>query len=149
MNNERVYDDGNLQPSYFEGYSYDSKLVVIDNMSLGELSKKPGMDQIISSKYIEFVEGNFEGKAEQLEQKYGDFDFVWYDAGGLSELKIFMNEYWDICSDYIFFHFTHSNGSPNELRDIILNNVTGNPSIFDIVEPHKKRQGSITMMQKK
>ena len=107
------------------------------------------MDQIISSKYIEFVEGNFEGKAEELGQKYGDFDFVWYDAGGLAELQIFMDEYWDICSDYIFFHFTYSNGSPNKLRDIILNNATGNPSIFDIVEPHKKRQGSITMMQKK
>ena len=60
-----------------------------------------------------------------------------------------MEEYWDICSDYIFFHFTYSSGSPNVLRDIILNNVTGNPSIFDIVEPHKSRQGSITMVQKK
>jgi tetratricopeptide (TPR) repeat protein len=149
INNERVYDDGNLEPSYFKDYVYDSKLVVIDNMSLGELSKKPGMDQIISSKYIEFVEGNFEGKADILGEKYGDFDFVWFDCGGSTEYKIFMDEYWDICSDYIFFHFTYSNGSPNELRDIILNNVTGNPSIFDIVEPHKRRQGSITMVRKK
>tara|TARA_A100001015_G_scaffold307819_1_gene404365 strand:+ start:44 stop:1036 length:993 start_codon:yes stop_codon:yes gene_type:complete len=149
INNERVYDDGNLEPSYFKDYVYDSKLVVIDNMSLGELSKKPGMNQIISSKYIEFVEGNFEGKAVILGEKYGDFDFVWFDCGGSAEYKIFMDEYWDICSDYIFFHFTYSSGSPNELRDIILNNVTGNPSIFDIVEPHKSRQGSITMVQKK
>ena len=149
INNERVYDDGNLEPSYFKDYVYDSKLVVIDNMSLGELSKKPGMDQIISSKYIEFVEGNFEGKADILGERYGDFDFVWFDCGGSAEYKIFMDEYWDICSDYIFFHFTYSSGSPNELRDIILKNVTGNPSIFDIVEPHKSRQGSITMVQKK
>ena len=149
INNERVYDDGNLDPSYFRDYIYDSKLIVIDNMSLGELSKKPGMDQIISSKYIEFVEGNFEGKADILGEKYGAFDFVWFDCGGSAEYKIFMDEYWDICSDYIFFHFTYINGSPNELRDIILNNVTGNPSIFDIVEPHKRRQGSITMVQKK
>ena len=148
INNERVYDDGNLEPSYFKDYVYDSKLVVIDNMSLGELSKKPGMNQIISSKYIEFVEGNFEGKADILVEKYGAFDFVWFDCGGSAEYKIFMDEYWDICSDYIFFHFTYSSGSPNELRDIILNNVTGNPSIFDIVEPHKSRQGSITMVRK-
>ena len=148
INNERVYDDGNLEPSYFKDYVYDSKLVVIDNMSLGELSKKPGMDQIISSKYIEFVEGNFEGKADILGKKYGDFDFVWFDCGGSAEYKIFMDEYWDICSDYIFFHYTYSSGSPNELHDIILNNVTGNPSIFDIVEPHKSRQGSITMVRK-
>jgi len=148
INNERVYDDGNLDPLYFKDYVYDSKLVVIDNMSLGELRKKPGMKQIISSKYIEFVEGNFEGKAGMLAEKYGDFDFVWYDCGGSAEYKVFMDEYWDICSDYIFFHFTYSSGSPNQLRDIILNNVTGNPSIFDIVEPHKSRQGSITMVRK-
>ena len=149
INNERVYDDGNLEPSYFKDYVYDSKLVVIDNMSLGELSKKPGMNQIISSKYIEFVEGNFEGKADILGEKYGDFDFVWFDCGGSAEYKIFMDEYWNICSDYIFFHFTYSSGSPNELHDIILNHMTGNPSIFDIVEPHKSRQGSITMVRKK
>jgi hypothetical protein len=59
------------------------------------------MDQIISSKYIEFVEGNFEGKADILGEKYGDFDFVWFDCGGSAEYKIFMDEYWDICSDYI------------------------------------------------
>ena len=33
---------------------------------------------IISSKYTEFVEGNFEGKAEILREKYGDFDFVFF-----------------------------------------------------------------------
>ena len=148
INNERVYDDGNLEPSYFRDYVYDSKLVVIDNMSLGELGKKPGMNQIISSKYIEFVEGSFEGKAHTLGEKYGDFDFVWFDCGGSAEYKHFMDEYWDICSDYIFFHFTYSSGSPNELRDIIVNSMTGNPTIFDIVEPHKRRQGSITMIQK-
>ena len=149
VNNERVYDDGNLEPSYFKDYVYDAKLVIIDNMSLGELIKKPGMKQIISSRYTEFVTGNFEGKAEKLGEKYGDFDFVWFDCGGSTEYKIFMDEYWDICSGYIFFHFTYSSGSPNELHDIILNNMTGNPSIFDIVEPHKNRQGSITMVRKK
>ena len=28
INNERVYDDGNLQPSYFKDYIYDPKLIV-------------------------------------------------------------------------------------------------------------------------
>ena len=148
VNNERAYDDGNLQESYFQNYIYDSKLVVIDNMSLGELRKKPGMDDIISSKYTEFIQGSFEGKAELLHERYGDFDFVWFDCGGIAEYKSFMVEYWDICSDYIFFHFTYTNGNPNDLHEIILNNVTGNPSVFDIVEPHKSRQGSITMVRK-
>ena len=42
INNKRVYDDGNLKASYFKNYIYESKLVVIDNSSLGELSKKQG-----------------------------------------------------------------------------------------------------------
>ena len=62
--------------------------------------------------------------------------------------ETFIKKYWDICSGYIFFHYTYRDGSPNILHDIILDNVTGNPFIFDIVEPHKKRQGSITMVKK-
>ena len=30
VNNERVYDDGNLEPSYFNNYVYDSKLMTND-----------------------------------------------------------------------------------------------------------------------
>ena len=148
VNSERVYDDGNLQESYFENYTYDPKLVVIDDMSLGELLQKPGMKDIISSKYVEFIQGKFEKKAHMLFEKYGYFDFVWFDCGGAPEYETFIKQYWDICSGYIFFHFTYKDGSPNVLHDIILNNVTGEPFIFDIVEPHKKRQGSITMVKK-
>ena len=148
VNNQRVFDDGNLQESYFENYIYEPKLVVIDNMSLGELAEKPGMKDILMSKYTDFVEGNFEDKADILSEKYGNFDFVWFDCGSASEYKIFMEKYWDICSDYIFFHYTYSGGIPNINHDIILENIKGNPSIFDIIEPHKKRQGSITMVKK-
>ncbi|MDC3391684.1 tetratricopeptide repeat protein [Candidatus Thioglobus sp.] len=148
VNGERVFDDGNLQSSYFENYEYDPKLVVIDDMSLGELLQKPGMKDIISSKYVEFIHGKFEDKADMLLKKYGKFDFVWFDCGGVQEYQTFMKKYWDICSGYIFFHFTYTDGSPNVFHDIILDNITGSPFIFDIVEPHKKRQGSITMVKK-
>ena len=66
-----------------------------------------------------------------------------------AECKIVMDEYWNICSDYIFFHFTYTSGNPNLSHDVILNNLTGNPFIFDIVEPHKNQQDSITMVRKK
>ena len=148
VNNQQVFDDGNLDKQYFQSYVYEPRLVIIDDMSLGELREKPGMDAIINSPYVEFVEGVFQGKSKQINKEYGDFDFVWFDCGGSAEYKIFMDEYWDICSDYIFFHFTYSSGRPNELRDIIVNSMTGNPTIFDIVEPHKRSQGSITMIQK-
>ena len=148
VNNERVFDDGNLQSSYFEDYTYEAKLVVIDDMSLGELIEKPGMKEIISSPYTDFIEGSFEGKEKDLQEKYKHFDFVWFDCGGLAEYKTFVRDYWDICSGYIFFHFTYTFGNPNDLHETIMGGVNGNAAFFDIVEPHKGRQGSITMVRK-
>ena len=148
VNNERVYDDGNLQISYFKNYNYDPKLIVVDDMSLGELLQKPGMKDIINSKYVNFIEGKFEDKADMLLKKFGNFDFVWFDCGGPKEYETFIKEYWKICSGYVFFHFTYRDGNPNTIHDIILDNIPENAYIFDIVEPHKTRQGSITMVKK-
>ena len=148
INNERVFNDGNLKESYFKNYDYTPKLVVVDDMSLEDLKKKPGMNNLISSKYIDFIEGKFEDKADLLLNKYGNFDFVWFDCGGAAEYEVFMDQYWHICSGYVLFHFTYSDGKPNLLHNILLNKITGSPSIFDIVEPHKNRQGSITMVNR-
>ena len=148
INNERVFNDGNLKESYFKNYDYTPKLVVVDDMSLEDLKKKPGMNNLISSKYIDFIEGKFEDKADLLLNKYGNFDFVWFDCGGAAEYEVFMDQYWHICSGYVLFHFTYSDGKPNLLHNILLDKITGSPSIFDIVEPHKYRQGSITMVNR-
>jgi Flp pilus assembly protein TadD len=148
VNSRRVFDDGNLEESYFKDYKFDPKLIVIDDMSLGELSKKPGMQDIINSKYVEFIHGKFEDKSNLLFQEYGSFDFVWFDCGGPKEYKLFIEKYWDICSSYIFFHFTYSDGKANTIHDAIYKNLKGDYSAFDIIEPHKKRQGSITIIKK-
>lgn len=148
INNYRIYDDGNLDEAYFKNYTYDPKLIVIDNQSLGELKKIAGMNEIINSKYTEFVQGNFEGKSELLYKKYGYFDFVWLDCGGPKEYLNFFDEYWKYCSNYAFFHFTYHNGIPNSKHKVIKSQIK-NEFIFDIVEPHKQRQGSITVVKKK
>jgi tetratricopeptide (TPR) repeat protein len=148
INNERVFNDGNLEEAYFKNYDYAPKLVVIDDMSLDDLMKKPGMNNLITSKYIDFIEGKFEDKADLLLNKYRNFDFVWFDCGGTTEYEIFMDQYWHLCSGYVLFHFTYSNGKPNSNHNTLLDKIIGNPSIFDIVEPHKNRQGSITMINK-
>jgi hypothetical protein len=148
ISNETVFDDGNLDEKYFENYIYKPKLVVIDDMSLGELQDQPGMQTIIQSQYVDFVQGLFQGKAEGIFKKYGKFDFVWFDCGEAAEYKSFFREYWDICSGYLFFHFTYSNGRPNPKLETILSELTGDPVIISIVEPHKVRQGSITIVKK-
>ena len=105
------------------------------------------MKEIILSKYTDFLEGSFEGKANLLGKKYGAFDFVWFDCGGAIEYKnSSMNT--GIFVQTIFFHYTYIIGIHNELNDRILENISENSHIFDIVEPHKSRQGSITMVRK-
>ena len=149
VNNMRVFNDGTLNHSYFSSpYVYEPKLVVIDDMTQGELSEKPGMEAIIKSEYVDFVQGRFQDKAGELLETYGSFDFVWLDCGGEAEYKVFMDKYWEMCNHYILFHFTYSDGQPNVKHNIILDKIAGNPLIFDIVEPHKNRQGSITMVRK-
>lgn len=152
LNNE-IIDEGNLDKKYVEWHKkhYDPKLVIIDDMS--EESKK---DFNIDSKYIEFVQGDFKGKSQELYEKYGEFDFVWFDCGGPEEYEVFMREYWDICSEYVIFHFTYDLGKPNMNLGILMQYITGHERLMgcsnvhrmDIIEPHKEIQGSITMFKK-
>ena len=70
VNNERVLDDGNLDKNILRTKKYDPKLVIIDDVPLAKLLKKTGMEQIINSKYTEFIEGIFQGKAKKLKERY-------------------------------------------------------------------------------
>lgn len=148
INNFRVFNDGNLDLSYFENRSYDPKLIVVDDMSLGELYDKPGMKAIIDSDYSHFVEGRFQGQAKQLVEAFGKFDFVWFDCGDQQDYRDFLKEYWDLCSGYVFFHFTYSGKLKNMNYQAILECVGDESKLFTIVEPHKHRQGSLTMVNK-
>ena len=79
---------------------------------------------------------------------YGCFDFVWFDCGGSKEYEDFFSEYWNICSYYVICHFTYTDGHPNENLEAILKSAEGNPFRIDIIEPHKIRQGSLTILKK-
>ena len=153
-NNKIIIDEGNLDKKYSEWHKkhYDPKLVIVDNMSLGEFKK----DFNIDSKYIEFVQGDFKDKSQELFEKYGEFDFVWFDCGGPKEYDTFMREYWDICSEYVIFHYTYHQGKPVASLGVLMQHITGHEQLMggsnvhrmDIIEPHKVRQGSITMFKK-
>ena len=104
------------------------------------------MSEIVASEYTDFIEGNFQDKAELLRNKYGCFDFVFFDCGSKNEYEVFFDRYWEMCTGYVFFHFTYINGEPNIKNKIIREHISRNSVIFDIVEPHKSRQGSITMV---
>tara|TARA_B100000214_G_scaffold367951_1_gene338791 strand:- start:743 stop:1375 length:633 start_codon:yes stop_codon:yes gene_type:complete len=149
INNERIFNDGNLNDKYIDQIKFDQKMIVIDDMSMGELLKKPGMKSLFNSQYIEFIEGKFEGISNNLFQKYGEFDFVWFDCGGYEEYQTFFSEYWSICSNYIICHFTYTDNEPNKNMKAITEGALGDIFKIDIIEYHKKRQGSITILKKK
>ena len=146
--NEEIFNDGNIDPSYEKWYksNNDPKLVIIDTDSLPQLD----------SKYVEHIHGKFQGRSQELFEKYGEFDMVWFDCGGAQEYQDFLQEYWDICSHYMIFHYTFFQGQPTTAIDIISGSIDGwtrltgcsNVQRIDILEPHKVEQGSITMLKK-
>jgi len=146
--NEEMFDDGNLDPRYEKWYksNNDPKLVIIDTDSLPQLE----------SKYVEHIQGKFQGRSQELFDKYGEFDMVWFDCGGPQEYQDFLQEYWDICSHYMIFHYTFFQGQPTTNIDIISGFIdawarslgVNNVQRIDILEPHKAGQGSITMLRK-
>ena len=146
--NEEMFDDGNLDPRYEKWYksNNDPKLVIIDTDSLPQLE----------SKYVEHIQGKFQGRSQELFDKYGEFDMVWFDCGGPEEYQDFVQEYWNICSHYMIFHYTFFQGQPTTAIDVISVAIDGwtrlmgssNVQRIDILEPHKAGQGSITMLKK-
>ena len=147
--NEELFNDdsGYLNEEYAKNHkeNYDPKFVIIDDISFGEFKKDFNN---IDSKYVKFIEDKFQGNSQKLFDTYGLFDFVWFDAGGHEDLKDFMFEYWDICSHYVIFHYTYSLQRPTNLLGVVMGLATGNPQRIDILEPHKDRQGSVTILKK-
>ena len=146
--NEELFDDGNLDPSYKKWYesNNDPRLIVIDTDPLPQLN----------SKYVEHIQGKFQGKSQELFEKYGEFDMIWFDCGVAQDYQDFLAEYWNICSHYMIFHYTFFQGKATDSIDMISGAIAGwtrlmgesNVQRIDILEPHKAGQGSITMLRK-
>ena len=146
--NEEIFDDGNIDPSYEKWYksNNDPRLVVIDTDPLPQLD----------SKYVDHIQGKFQGRAQELFEKYGEFDMIWFDCGAPQDYQDFLTEYWNICSHYMIFHYTFFQGQPTTAIDIISGSIEGYARLYgvnnvqriDILEPHKAGQGSITMLKK-
>ena len=145
--NNEILDEGNLDKRYVDWHqeNYNPRLVVVDTMDI--LNVKG---------YMEFEKGDFKGKSQELLEKYGYFDFVWFDCGGAEEYDALMREYWDICSEYVLFHYTYYQGKPTQNLGVVLQHITGHEQLsggsnvqrIDFIEPHKEGQGSITMFKK-
>ena len=146
--NEEIFNDGNIDPSYEKWCksNNDPRLIVIDTDPLPQLD----------SKYVEHIQGKIQGRSQELFDKYGEFDMIWFDCGAPQDYQDFLTEYWNICSHYMIFHYTFFQGQPTTAIDIISGSIDGwtrltgcsNVQRIDILEPHKAGQGSITMLRK-
>lgn len=141
VDNQDIYIDGNIDNDYLNK-DYLPKLVSINDKWNSKF------DCMLNNPFVDFYVEKFQGKSFFLKEKYKKFDFVWFDCGGELEYKQFIEEYWDLCSEYIIFHYTYHDKKPNSLYYSIINNIKELYENISIIEPHKYRQGSITIIKK-
>lgn len=139
--NQEIYVDGNIDDDYLKK-NYSPKLISIND------TWDSKFDCMLNNPLVDFYIEKFQGKSFFLKEKYKKFDLVWFDCGGELEYKQFIEEYWDLCSEYIIFHYTYHNKKPNSLYYSIMNNIKELHENISIIEPHKYRQGSITIIKK-
>jgi hypothetical protein len=117
--------------------------------------------------------GDFRSLARDLGDELPPFDLVWFDAGGPREYADFLRDCWDLINPeggMLLLHFTHweyafelPKGDGTHLTahrvmpGMIVNEIkrqleaAGPRSRFEalsIVEPHKRRQGSVTLVRR-
>jgi len=148
-NSEGLLWDSNCDENYITA-PYNPKFVVVDDQSLEENYEraKSRKDILDNDPLVEFIEGDFtDFSTVDKVRSNGPYDLVWFDCGGPEEYQFFVDFYWGMVKEYALFHFTYFRGEPNNNNNI-LSKIKDYKYRMDIVEPHKFKQGSITMFRK-
>ena len=144
-NTESLIWDSNCNKEYLTK-EYVPKFVVVDDQSLDPEQASGRRSDLEKNPLVSFIEGNMFYVVDEV-RKDGPYDLVWFDCGGPEEYEFFVKNYWDMVKEYALFHFTYFKGEPNRNNDI-LSTIDDYTYRMDIVEPHKFKQGSITMFRK-
>ena len=148
-NSEGLLWDSNCDKEYLNK-SYDPKFVMVDDQRLEEDSERAAnrRSRLKANSLVHFVEGDMtDSSVVNRVRENGPYDLVWFDCGGPVEYQYFVDYYWNMVKEYALFHFTYFRGEPNKNNDI-LSLLRDYQYRMDIVEPHKFKQGSITMLRK-
>ena len=148
-NTEGLLWDSNCDKEYLDK-PYDPKFVVVDAQSLEEAADRAEnrRSRLKANSLVHFIEGDMmDSSVVDRVRENGPYDLVWFDCGGPVEYQYFVDYYWNMVKEYALFHFTYFRGKPNKNNDI-LSSITDISYRMDIVEPHKFKQGSITMLRK-
>ena len=162
-----------LLPGHFVT-PYQPKLIAIDDFSAAGSSASrvlAAAKTLALDDYLVQITGDFRGRSNTIDEKHKPFDFIWFDCGGPEEYVEFLKEYWaqSASSCVVALHFTYqwqeieASDKANTATDVGLApgpvlaelqrqhteaGVDVNFEILSIVEPHKTRQGSVTLLRR-
>lgn len=159
-----------LIPPYYR-HDYRPRLLAIDDFSL-EGSSAPHVVEALRAlgldRVVEVREGNFRGYSTHLSRSDLPLDFVWFDCGGPRDYADFIEEYWPLINadhGMLVLHFTYwtvemrrggqklpaiiSSPIIDEIkRQQAMGGIAARFEMLSLVEPHKSRQGSVTLVRK-
>jgi len=159
-----------LAEEYFQA-DYSPTHHAIDDFSDEGSSGKQALQVIAAldlASMVQVHKGDFRGLSGQMDQSAFPLDLVWFDCGGLPEYVDFIEEYWRLINPehgMLLLHFTYSRLSfvhdgvenvalicgpvANEIkRQQMHAAVNAGFEVLSLVEPHKRRQGSVTMIRR-
>ena len=146
---------------------YQPRLIGIDDFSLqgssvhavAAAAETLGLAQLLT-----LMRGDFRTVASQIGKSDLPFDMIWYDCGGAEDYADFLRLYWPLLSPnygLLGLHYTYGQleaGRALFMRPTnALNAIKreqgalGNTARFEVLsllEPHKLRQGSVTLVRK-
>ncbi len=158
-----------IPPYYNENYT--PRLHAIDDFSI-EDSSAPQVVEVLKTLRLDHVvkvhEGNFRGYSKQLSSRDLPLDIAWFDCGGPRDYVDFIEEFWPLINDHhgmLVLHFTYwtvemrrggqtlpaiiSSPIIDEIkRQQASGGVVARFEMLSLVEPHKSRQGSVTLVRK-
>jgi len=165
-----------LLADYYEN-PYNPQFIGIDNYSDDDSTAtlvKETIRHLELNKYFTLFEQSFCGLTKEfVKQSIPLFDLVWFDCGGPEEYSNFLEEYWPfvnpeggmIALHYTYWHpstirhrmqgteMVRSSLEPSSIlkeikRQQALQGTDSNFEVVSLVEPHKYRQGSVTLIRK-
>lgn len=159
-----------LSPQHYTA-DYTPRLHAIDDFS-EEGSSAPRVMECLQAlglqQVIEVHQGDFRGQSAKLPPGAFPFDLAWFDCGALPEYIDFVEEYWQYINPehgLLLLHYTYWNLSV-EYEGVEYTNLICGPvaneikrqqmsagfdarfEVLSLVEPHKTRQGSVTLVRK-
>ena len=159
-----------LRQEFFE-LPYAPRLIAIDDYSDNDTSAPRVLESLYElglDDLVDVHQVDFRGHAGKLDRALLPLDFVWFDAGGPLEYIDFLKEYWPLLNPehgQLLLHFTYWNLTGmyqgREVSNMLCGSITNELKrqqtragfdarfeVLSLLEPHKGRQGSVTLVRK-